>query len=180
MVPRFGGKSRLGLPETASEWPRYLRAKAIGWLARREYTSAELAAKLGRLTPENALVEAVLADLRSHDLLSDTRFAESFVRSRSTRFGSARVAGELRAKGVPVDQAKGLIDGLKADELARARLVGTQVRRGGGGFGGPREANALPAGARISVRGDPSRRPACSRGSGFVRLRGRIFRGPLC
>ena len=123
MVPRFGGKSRLGLPETASEWPRYLRAKAIGWLARREYTSVELAAKLGRLTPENALVEAVLADLRSHDLLSDTRFAESFVRSRSTRYGSARVAGELRAKGVPVDQAKGLIDGLKADELARARAL---------------------------------------------------------
>ena len=123
MVPRFGGKPRAGLPETPAEWPRYLRAKAVGWLARREHSSAELAAKLGRLTPDDALVEVVLADLRSHDLLSDTRFAESLVRSRSARYGSARVAGELRAKGVPVEQSRGLIDGLKVDDLARARAL---------------------------------------------------------
>ena len=123
MVPRFGGKPRAGLPETPSEWQRYLRAKAIGWLARREHSSAELAAKLGRLTPEDTLVEAVLADLRSHDLLSDTRFVESFVRSRSARYGSARVAGDLRAKGVPFEQARDLIDSLKAVDLARAQAL---------------------------------------------------------
>lgn len=123
MVANHDGKSRAALPVTPPEWTRHLRAKAIRWLARREHSRAELAAKLRRLAPDEALAEAVLDDLQALGLLSDARFAEVYVRSRSTRYGSARVARDLRAKGVADEEVRDLIDGLKADDLTRARVV---------------------------------------------------------
>jgi regulatory protein len=80
-----------------------LREQALRCLARREYTRTELARKL---SPQAASVEdvealeALLDHLTAGGLLSDQRYAEMRVNARSTRFGNARLAYELRTRGV--------------------------------------------------------------------------------
>lgn len=74
---------------------------AIGLLARREYSRAELAQRLQKKSFDNAAIEECLDTLIEQDLQSDTRFAASFVRSRIMRGqGVIRIKGELRQRGV--------------------------------------------------------------------------------
>lgn len=100
-----------------------LRERAIGLLARREHSRAELARKLApHGTP--AEIDATLERMTELGLLSDRRFAEAWVRARAARFGVARLRHDLAQRGV----AHELIDAaLEAecggDELARARAV---------------------------------------------------------
>ena len=101
-----------------------LLARAVALLARREHSRAQLAAKLQRRLEEGqdrADVEAVLDELQRRDLLSEERFAASIVRVRAARYGDARVAQDLRARGVPGDVAKSALDALRGSELGRAR-----------------------------------------------------------
>lgn len=92
-------------------------------LARREHSRAELTQKLAAHGDEEEIA-ALLRSLEQSGLLSDMRFAESFVRTHAARFGAVRLRYELRRKGV----AQELIDGAmhtecSEDELARARDV---------------------------------------------------------
>ena len=77
-----------------------LRERALRLLAKSEQTRAALADKLARHggTPEE--IESLLAQLEASGLLSDARYAESFVASRSARYGAAKMRQALRAKGV--------------------------------------------------------------------------------
>src|SRR4051812_41544139 len=68
--------------------PRTLRSRAIGLLARREYSRAELRARLlGERAPEGApdtaAVDVLLDELTAEGLLSDARFAQSLVRRKA-------------------------------------------------------------------------------------------------
>ena len=76
-----------------------LKARAIRLLARREHSHAEL---LRKLSPHGSLedIESVLADLQRNNLQSDTRFAESYLRSYGERFGVAKLRHTLRSKGI--------------------------------------------------------------------------------
>ncbi|GGC76375.1 regulatory protein RecX [Vreelandella lutescens] len=77
------------------------RDVAIQLLARREYSRAELARKLQQRSFEADDIDACLDALAEQSLQSDTRFAESFVRSRIARGqGVIRIKGELRQRGV--------------------------------------------------------------------------------
>ncbi|MFP3341321.1 regulatory protein RecX [Halomonas sp. SIMBA_159] len=77
------------------------REVAIQLLARREYSRAELARKLQQKSFEADDIDACLDALAEQSLQSDTRFAESFVRSRIARGqGVIRIKGELRQRGV--------------------------------------------------------------------------------
>lgn len=90
-----------------------LLAQAMRWLARREYSVHELAQRLQGKGYAAAAVAEALADLESRGLVSDRRFAESLVRSRTERgYGPMKIAHELRAKGV--DDA--LVDELVGDD----------------------------------------------------------------
>jgi regulatory protein len=103
---------------------RLLR-RAVALLARREHGRAELARKLkARLEDgqDPADVDAVLDQLARDDLLSDERYAAALVRARGARHGDARIAHDLKVRGVPPALARGAINGLDA-ELARARAL---------------------------------------------------------
>ena len=100
-----------------------LRERALRLLARREHSSAELRRKLAaHLAPEDDL-KSLLEDLLRRKLLSDERYAESRVYSLSRKFGAARIAHELRAKGLDKGLSEQASKTARATEVERAREV---------------------------------------------------------
>jgi regulatory protein len=100
-----------------------LRERALRLLARREHSLAELGRKLAaHVTPEDDL-EALVEDLLRRKLLSDERYAESRVHSLSRKFGAARIAHELRAKGIDKGLAERASGAARATEVERAREI---------------------------------------------------------
>lgn len=86
----------------------------MGLLARREHSFAELLRKLLQRGAPEELAEIELERLQSEGLLSDARFCEAYVYSRSQRgFGPVRLREELRHRGV----ADSLIDAVLYDEV---------------------------------------------------------------
>jgi regulatory protein len=99
-----------------------LKGKALRMLARREHSRAELAQKLAdEGTRED--IQAVLDQLERSGLLSDARFAESFVSSRAARVGNARLRHDLRAKGIADDLIAAALPAEADSEIERARNV---------------------------------------------------------
>jgi len=97
-----------------------LKARALRHVARREHSREELRRKLAPHGEPDA-VEAVLDRLAELELLSDTRFAEAFVRGRAERFGRRRIAHELAQRGVDADAIDDALQTeLGDDELQRA------------------------------------------------------------
>ena len=100
-----------------------LRNRALQYLARREYSRAELQDKLLPHAAEAEAVDALLNDLMSSGWLSDERALEQIVRVRSSRFGVQRVAHELRQKGLSDELINTALPQLKEGEFAAARAV---------------------------------------------------------
>lgn len=81
--------------------PADIRARALNLLARREHSRLELARKLRQRGMAGADLEQVLDELAAARLLSDTRFAEEYARSRAGRgYGPVRIRAELRERGI--------------------------------------------------------------------------------
>lgn len=70
-----------------------------------------------------AELECVLDELDRNQLLSDERFAAAVTRSRSKRFGDARIRHDLRRFGVADDLSATALSKLAGSEPARAREV---------------------------------------------------------
>ena len=106
-----------------------LRGKALAWLAQREHSRLELQQKLERYARKvQAGVEDIaplLDALQAAGHLSDSRFVESRVHARLSRFGNRRIEQELRAKGVVLDEdlRAQLQSQLRESELMRAQRV---------------------------------------------------------
>ena len=140
-----------------------LKARAIGLLAQREHSRAELRRKLLRIEsqrrakelltdaagneadseqlhtrtsrPANeggesddgcgsgtaAAVDALLDSLAASGYLNETRFVESRLHLRATRFGAQRIQQELAQHGLKLDAEQQAT--LRATELERAREV---------------------------------------------------------
>lgn len=103
---------------------------AIGLLARREYSRAELAQRLKKKAFDEAAIDECLDTLVEQGLQSDARFVASFVRSRILRGqGVIRIKGELRQRGVDQETLntafKEVEEGEQVDwfELARETLA---------------------------------------------------------
>ena len=80
-------------------------------LARRDFTSQELRAKLDAKGFATAATAAVIADLIRAGLLNDERYAQNYVAYHAGRGqGPVRIAAELRRRGLATD----LIDGALA------------------------------------------------------------------
>jgi regulatory protein len=115
--------------DDATESPRRPRkeksllARALGYLARREHSRAELRRKLAPHAESAEQLDRLLADLEAKKLLSDRRLAEVMARSRGERFGAARVKQELRARGVADPLVRETVGELSRTELNRAREV---------------------------------------------------------
>jgi regulatory protein len=100
-----------------------LLARALGYLARREHSRAELRRKLAPHAESAGEADRLLDELEARKLLSDRRFTEVLARSRGERFGAARVRQELRARGVADPLAREAAGELARTELQRAREV---------------------------------------------------------
>jgi regulatory protein len=82
------------------------RNTAIGLLARREHAQAEIKRKLRDRGYDKELTLEVVDDLTRQRLLSDTRFAEAFIRSRADRGqGPVRLKAELRQLQIPQNRS---------------------------------------------------------------------------
>lgn len=98
-----------------------LRVAALRLLARREYSRAELKARLAAAGSEEDL-DSLLDTLQAERLLSDQRYASERVAARAVRYGNARLKQELRQHGISDDDiAAALPEG--GDEAARCRAV---------------------------------------------------------
>ncbi len=80
---------------------RELEQAAIRLLATREHTRVELGRKLAGRAEDKVLLEQVLDGLEASHYLSDARFAEQYIESRSRKgYGPLRIRKELQEKGV--------------------------------------------------------------------------------
>ncbi len=78
-----------------------IRKKAMDLLARREHSTEELRRKLKSREFDSDTIDAALQSLRQGGLLSDERFAESYVNRRfNAGVGPLKIRFELRQKGV--------------------------------------------------------------------------------
>ena len=112
-----------------------LRARALQYLARREYSRAELRGKLlphvqadedfeqAQLVGLDALLDVLLDDLAARGWLSDERAATQLVHAKRSRFGTQRITHELRQKGIAENLISEALPQLKETELEAARLV---------------------------------------------------------
>jgi regulatory protein len=101
-----------------------LRRRALGLLARREHSRAELNRKLASHGTEEEIAN-VLTQLETEGLLSDARAAGAFVRAHAGRFGAARLCQDLRSRGLDPQLAQADFGELET-ELERARAVWTK------------------------------------------------------
>ena len=100
-----------------------MRQRALEYLGKREYSYQELAQKLKAYAEESDDILAILDDFKKRGWLSDERFAEQVVHARSHKFGSAKIAYELREKGVANELIAEAVSQVKENELAHAREV---------------------------------------------------------
>ena len=97
-----------------------LRERALGCLTRREYSRAELYRKLQPYAGDEDL-DALLDEFRQRGWLSDQRYADQMVHARKGKYGSLKVAHELRAQGVAEDLVGKAVAELKQSEEETAR-----------------------------------------------------------
>jgi regulatory protein len=97
-----------------------LRQRALEYLGKREYSTVELGHKLQAYAEESDDIPALLKDFKSRGWLSDLRFTEQIVHARKSKFGSAKVAHELRQKGIADDLIADAVSEIKESELDNA------------------------------------------------------------
>jgi len=107
----------------------------LQYLARREYSRAELRGKLlphlqadaesgqSSGSSTSADLDALLDDLTARGWLSDARAAAQLVHARRGRFGTQRITHELRQKGIAEELIVAALPELKESELEAARDV---------------------------------------------------------
>ena len=100
-----------------------MRQRALEYLGKREYSYHELGQKLKTYAEETDDIGAILEDFKTRGWLSDKRFTDQLVHARQVKFGSAKVANELRQKGVSDDLISDALISLKDNELENATEV---------------------------------------------------------
>ena len=112
-----------------------LRARALQYLARREYSRAELRKKLlpqvqddddfeqAFNSSSSVNLDKLLDDLTARGWLSDERAATQLVHAKRSRFGTQRITHELRQKDIAEELISAVLPELKKSELETAREV---------------------------------------------------------
>ncbi len=117
-------------PDAGHSDIRAVRKTAMNLLARREHSTLELSRKLELRDFGKSAIGQVLAALASEGLLSDQRFAESFVGYRVRRGqGPLRIRRDLDQRGIKaalIEQELALF----ADEWVRNAVLARQKRFG--------------------------------------------------
>ena len=103
------------------------RKKAMDYLARREYGWLELKKKLGQAGFEAPAVDEAVDQLRAEGLQDDTRFIESFIRSRIGQGkGPVRIRVDLEQRGLDSALIEAGLEEAEEDWFALARQVRQQ------------------------------------------------------
>jgi regulatory protein len=100
-----------------------LRVRAMRYLARREHSRAELHSKLLPYVQDGEDLDAVLDELEKRNWLSDARATTQLIDAKRSRFGTQRIAHELRQKGIAEELISVSLPALKEGELGAARDV---------------------------------------------------------
>jgi regulatory protein len=103
--------------------PLSLKARAVGYLSRREHSRVELARKLAPHAQSEEELSLLLDSLERENWLSDARFAQSVVHRRGTRYGVRRVMQELGGHQLDASMLSEAREQLQATELQRAKAV---------------------------------------------------------
>lgn len=90
-------------------------------LSRREYSRRELYQKLAPHAESPDEVEKVLDELASRGWQSDNRFAEQFAEIKGRKYGSRRLAAEMRERGIESETISEALAG--QDDVALARQL---------------------------------------------------------
>ncbi|HEY8086115.1 MAG TPA: recombination regulator RecX [Methylophilaceae bacterium] len=102
-----------------------LRQRALNYLSRREHSRRELQHKLAAFAEEGEdnteEIATLLDDFQKRGWLSDERFAEQVVHAKQSRYGSMKIAHELREKGVDDGLVANAMDGV--DDFQNAKSV---------------------------------------------------------
>ena len=96
--------------------PKSLKARAVGYLARRDYARIELRDKLLATGATADEVDPVLDDLAAQGYLSDERYAHALVRQKTGGYSKRAIAQTLKAKGVTGEVATVALDAADADD----------------------------------------------------------------
>lgn len=100
-----------------------LKARAVAFLSRREYSRLELQRKLAAYVSDPADLEPLLNELERENWLSNERFVLGLVRRRAPLRGTARVIQELKQHDLSPAHIAAVREQLQQTELERARLV---------------------------------------------------------
>jgi len=115
-----GGSSAEGARDPGG---RSLKARAIGFLSRREYSRMELQRKLAPHAESEQELSALLDDLERGNWLSTERYAQSLVHRKAARQGAALILQELRQHGVNAQSIADIGKQLRDSEYDRALAV---------------------------------------------------------
>ncbi|MEN9911810.1 MAG: hypothetical protein RI956_254 [Pseudomonadota bacterium] len=120
---------------------RIIKARAVYYLSKRDYSRSELTKKLATaiyikndslentdLTaslrhPTIEEINEVLDDLHKQGFLNDARFASSTVKRQAVKYGAARISFVLSQHQLDTDTVSDLIQELKDTELQRCYTV---------------------------------------------------------
>ena len=97
-----------------------LRERALGYLTRREYSRQELHRKLLPYAGEEDL-DGLLDEFSKRGWISDARYVDQMVHARKGKYGSLKVAHELRAQGVAEELVDKAVKEVRSEELETAR-----------------------------------------------------------
>ena len=100
------------------------KALAVRWLARREYSRAELAQRLRQRGVTVEDIERALDELAAAGYLSDARYAQAVVAQRAGHYGRRAIVHALKERGIGAgDAATALAPLADSDEFADAQAL---------------------------------------------------------
>lgn len=102
---------------------------AAGMLSRRALTEKQIREKLAKKEYTDDIIESVIGRLYYLDLIDDSKYAESALRSLKIRgYGKLRIRYELIRKGVPKNIAEEALCDFEADNDILFKLIDKRLK----------------------------------------------------